>query len=71
MELDSYALINARLTLTDIPLGNHGGDLRLSLWAKNIADEKYVTYGVPLTGVGAVRLFGTPRTYGFELTYAF
>jgi len=70
-ELDSYALINARLTLTDIPLGQYGGDLRLSLWAKNITDEEYVTYGVPLTGVGAVRLFGTPRTYGFELTYAF
>lgn len=70
-ELGSYALINARLMLTDFPLVNHGGALRLSLWGKNLTDEEYVTYGVPLTGVGAVRVFGTPRTYGFDLTYEF
>lgn len=70
-ELDSYALINARLILTDIPLANHGGALQISLWGKNLTDEEYVTYGVPLTGVGAVRIFGTPRTYGFDVTYEF
>jgi iron complex outermembrane receptor protein len=70
-ELDSYALINARLTVADIPLANFGRALRLSLWGKNLTDEEYVTYGVPLTGVGAVKIFGTPRTYGFDVTYQF
>ena len=70
-ELDSYVLINAKLILTDIVLGNHAGALRLSVWGKNLTDEEYVIYGVPLAGVGAVRVFGTPRTYGFDMTYEF
>ncbi|MBL4838699.1 MAG: TonB-dependent receptor [Kordiimonadaceae bacterium] len=71
MDLDSYMLLNARLNLADINLGNNSGALGLSLWAKNLTDEEYVVYGVPLTGVGAVQVFGTPRTYGFDLTYKF
>ncbi|MBL4803047.1 MAG: TonB-dependent receptor [Emcibacter sp.] len=70
-ELDAFALVNARLMLTDIRLGNNAGALRLSVWGKNLTDEEYVFYGFPLSGVGAVRVFGTPRTYGIDLTYEF
>lgn len=70
-DLDSYALVNARLLMTDISLGNYAGALTMTIWAKNLTDEEYVVYGVPLAGVGAVQVFGTPRTYGFDLTYEF
>ncbi len=71
MTLDSYALINGRLILSDVVLSNNAGKLKISLWAKNITDEEYIVYGVPLTGVGAVQVFGAPRTYGLDLTYQF
>ena len=71
MDLDAYALVNARLNLADISLGSHTGSLNLSLWGKNLTDEEYIVYGVPLTGVGAVQVFGTPRTYGLDFTYRF
>ncbi len=70
-ELDSYALINARLTLADIPLGSSKGGVQLSLWAKNLLDSKYVIQGFPLPDVGAAVTYGNPRTYGVDLTYKF
>jgi len=56
---------------TNIHLGNSVGALRLSVWGKNLTDEEYVIYRVPLTGVETVRVFGTSRTYGFDLHYEF
>lgn len=47
------------------------GALRLSVWGKNLTDEEYVIYRVPLTGVGAVRVFGASRTYGIDLNNEF
>lgn len=70
-ELDSYALINARLSLTDIPLGQNGNNLQVSLWGKNLTDAEYVVFGFPLAGIGATEIYGTPRTYGIDLTYKF
>ena len=69
-DLDSYALLNARATLTDIPLGRAGA-LEVAVWGRNLTDTVYVPFGLPVTGVGAVQVFATPRTYGAELTYVF
>ncbi len=70
-DLDSFAIFNARLTLANIPLGSNAGELTAALWGRNIFDTIYVPYGFPLPGVGEGQIFGTPRTYGFELTYRF
>jgi len=70
-DLDSYALINARLTLSDISIGGNSHNLRISLWGKNLADTKYLVFGIPLGGAGAAEAYGTPRTYGLDLTYQF
>ncbi|RMB02824.1 TonB-dependent receptor [Eilatimonas milleporae] len=67
-DLDSYALFNARLTLTDINIGN--SSLVAALWARNIFDTEYVLYGAP-RAAGDLEAYGTPRTYGFDLTYQF
>lgn len=69
----SYRLLNGRLTLEGLSLG--GVDLSLSLWGKNLTNEKYkmfrISYDGPgLSGVsGAV--FNEPRTYGLEATVRF
>jgi iron complex outermembrane receptor protein len=62
-----YDLLDARLTLADIPVGF--GKWRLSAFGKNLADKKYYVahgnFGLP----GAI--FGQPRTYGLELTFEY
>ncbi len=65
-----YGLLDARLTLSQIPVGN--GKLRLSLWGRNLTDQDYLTFqgavGLP-NRAGAI--FGDPRSYGLDLTAEF
>ncbi|MCB1676052.1 MAG: TonB-dependent receptor [Halioglobus sp.] len=68
-QIDSYDLLNARLTLSEIPVGD-GQSLQIAAWGKNITDEDYRTSTIPF-GLWAVSYFGEPRTYGLELSYQF
>ena len=70
---DAYTLVNARLTLADIPLGGNAGALSLSVWGRNLTDEEYVVFGFPVLDppIAVTQAFGTPRTVGFDVTYAF
>ncbi len=61
---DSYTLINARLTLSDISVG--GGNLLISAWGKNLTDEEYVVFSFP-----TALAYGDPRTAGIDITYKF
>lgn len=62
-----YGLLNARLNLTEIPVPV--GELRLSLWGKNLtAKDYYISHG-NLFAPGA--LYGDPRTYGLDLSFSF
>jgi iron complex outermembrane receptor protein len=64
-------LINARLSLNDISLGN-AGTLRVSAWGKNLADEEYREWGIDFGSLGfAGNVYGRPRTYGVDLVYNF
>ena len=61
-------LLDARASLNDIDLG--GGDLRISLWIKNLADEEYREWGIDFASLGyAGATWGQPRTYGIDLVY--
>jgi iron complex outermembrane receptor protein len=69
--LHGYALLNARLTLSDIPIGA-SGRFKVAVWGKNLNQEEYA-YDIiasfpwsPLTVA-----FGEPRSYGLEATYEF
>ncbi len=68
--LPNYGLLDARLTLSDIPVGKL--DLRLSAWGRNLTDKQYLVFegavGLP-DRFGA--LFGEPRSYGLDLTASF
>ncbi|MCB1675629.1 MAG: TonB-dependent receptor [Halioglobus sp.] len=68
-QLDSYELLDARLTLSEIPLGD--GSLQVAAWGKNLTDEDYRTTTIPFVGLWTVSYFGEPRTYGVELSYQF
>ena len=71
--LDAYTLINGRVTLADINLGNRSGALRASLWGKNLADEEYIAdaFAVGDPAVTIANAYGDPRTLGIEFVYVF
>ena len=71
--LDAYTLINGRVTLADINLGNRSGALRASLWGKNLADEEYIVdaFAVGDPAVTIANAYGDPRTLGIEFVYDF
>jgi iron complex outermembrane receptor protein len=72
--LDAYGLLNARLTLSSVPLGNSGAQLALSLWGKNLTDKDNMVDAVAsfdaLHAVG-LAAFGMPRTYGMDLSLSY
>ena len=68
--LDERLLINARLTLDSIAVGD--GTLRASLWGRNVFDQDYRTFGINYASLGLIGTqFGEPRTYGLDVTYEF
>ncbi len=68
---ESRTIVNARLSLKDISLGERG-DLRLAAWVKNATDEEYREWGIDFGSLGfAGNTYGRPRTYGLDLTYQF
>jgi iron complex outermembrane recepter protein len=70
---DAYTLVNARVSVKNISLGEKQGTLALSLWGKNLMDEEYLTLGfnVGPPANTVVQAFGTPRTYGIDFTYEY
>jgi iron complex outermembrane receptor protein len=66
--IDDYGLLNARLNLSEIPVG--AGSLRASLWGRNLEDKHYYTSLFDLSAaMGAY--FGEPRSYGIDLVYQY
>ncbi|WP_395396182.1 TonB-dependent receptor (plasmid) [Novosphingobium sp. BL-8A] len=61
-----YGLLNARLTLAQIP-GLKG--TRISAWGRNLADKQYYLMQFNIGRPGAI--FGEPRTYGVDLGVEF
>jgi iron complex outermembrane receptor protein len=59
---DAYGLLNSRLTLDLLP-----SDTSISLWVKNLLDERYLTGGFNL-GSYVSRYWGPPRTFGITIT---
>lgn len=67
--IGGYGLVNMRYDWTGIM----GSNMSFGAYVKNLADKKYYTGGFSLAaslGLSSVSV-GTPRMYGFELTYNF
>lgn len=67
MVVGSYGLLDARLTLSEIPVG--WGDWKLSVYGKNLTNKDY--YVAHFGAFVPVAIFGQPRTYGLELSFKF
>nr|WP_284698768.1 TonB-dependent receptor [Sphingomonas lycopersici] len=64
--IGSRGLLNARLTLSDMPLVK---GVKISLFGQNLTDRKY--YVAHFNAGAPAAIFGEPRTYGIELTGTF
>ena len=67
----SYSLLNARLTLSEIDLLN--GSASISLWGKNLQDKHYRLHGTDFgmdEGFGySAHVFGDPRSIGIDINF--
>ena len=65
---DAYTLVNARLTLADIPVPH--GELSLAAWGRNLGNREVREYGVDFGALGyAVNTYRELRSVGLDLTY--
>ncbi|MCG3170056.1 MAG: Vitamin B12 transporter BtuB [Pseudomonadales bacterium] len=63
-------IVNARLGIENVELSS--GTLRAALWAKNLLDEEYNTYGINFASLGPITAqYGEPLTWGVDLTWEF
>lgn len=77
---DNNRIINARLTLSDIPLGEQGR-LEAALWARNLTDEEYYSFGYVVPGGSSdyskstsnntATSYSDPRSVGVTLIYQY
>jgi len=65
---DDYVLLHGRLTLSDIPVAE--GDLQVSLWGRNLADEEYRAMGIDFT-LYQNNTYGPPLSYGVDVRYLY
>jgi iron complex outermembrane receptor protein len=68
-QLGSYSILNARVSLSDVQLGD-SAQLQVSAWGKNITDEEYRENIIPF-GLWTVSYWGQPATYGVDLRVDF
>jgi len=69
-KMDERTVVNARLNLENIPVGN--GSLKFSLWGKNLTNDDYPTFAVNFGGMGLIaEQYGDPRTYGVDISYEY
>ena len=68
-QIDAYDIVNARLTVDDIKVGN-GMTLRVSAWGRNITDEEYRENTIPF-GLWTISYWGQPATYGVDARLSF
>jgi iron complex outermembrane receptor protein len=61
---DSYAVYNASLGWA-----SDDGQFELVGWVRNLSDEEYRTYAIPVTSLGFTQnMYGKPRWYGVTFT---
>ena len=79
--VDKSFLVNARVSIADIPMADGGQSLTVAVWARNLFNEQHIyrrsnANRVPIDGnyrtvVGDYANFNAPRTFGFEATLNF
>ncbi len=68
----AFGIWNARLALSQIKAGpGEEGRVTVGLWAKNLADKKYLIMANPGWVTDMSGNWGEPRTVGLDLTYKY
>ncbi len=68
---DSSFIVNARLSLANIRLGENAAPVTLSVWSRNLLDRQYVFYRNFNASLGTYGIYNEPRTYGLEASVRF
>ncbi len=68
---DDSFLVNGRLALTDIRPAEGSPALQLSLWSRNLLDEKVVFLRNTSAALGTYGIYNEPRTFGVEANIKF
>ena len=61
---------DARITLSEIPMGEAPGNLRLAIWGRNLGNEEYREFVIPFLTFDAA-VYGELRSFGLDLVYEF
>ncbi|MGB1141551.1 MAG: hypothetical protein ACPG1A_11670 [Halioglobus sp.] len=72
--VDSYGLLGAAISWSELSLAEIPGSFRLLLWGRNLLDEDYGLSGqTALQPLGAdeTQIFGEPRTYGLTVSWVY
>lgn len=72
--VDSYGLLGAAVSWSELSLTSIPGTFRVLLWGRNLLDEEFGLSGqTALEPLGAdeTQIFGEPRTYGITLSYLY
>jgi iron complex outermembrane receptor protein len=65
---DGYTLIDARLAMNWSTA--NGDTLQLAVWGKNLTDEEYKDFILPLGATGGFQGWGPPRTWAVEFRWS-
>jgi iron complex outermembrane recepter protein len=73
VENEKSFLVNARLSLADIPMSDEGQKLTVALWSRNLFNESHIyrRSNANRAVLGDYANFNAPRTFGVEATIKF
>lgn len=70
IEVEDRTVVNMRLGMEGVQLGD--GTLRAGIWARNLFDESYNSYGINFASLGPItNQYGEEATFGMDVTYEF
>ena len=70
IKLDQRTIVNMRLGMEGVQIGD--GTLRAGIWARNLTDEDYNTFGVNFASLGPItNQYGIGTTYGMDVSWEF
>lgn len=73
VKTDKSFIVNARLSLAEIPMSDNGQNLTVALWARNFLNKSFIyrRSNANRLVLGDYANFNAPRTVGMEVTVAF
>ena len=68
----SQGTLSARLTLSELAVGDTGAKAEISLWGENLANNDKLAYGIDFGGLGfGGAYFAEPRSFGVDVKFSY